>query len=190
MGLDPEIPDEAYGNDCLLCFPADKTPKHIMASFSGITDCFPNDPVGHGPIPEIVVMEQDAINPCLWTGIVPPGWKIQYSIDLNSPALYIFYGTLHYFHGTSGITCKTTFTNDLTCLPGFRHGTGGWGALTWLPETEGGPSIEVLLEKIALPIRKNTLFEFWPAPADKTVVKFCEPKDRTRIHIKLDPDLL
>lgn len=126
--IPPEPPIE-YGDDCLYCFPPGRTPLHVTANFSGITDCWPDVPPGHGVPPSEMVMTQSPVDPCYWTVGGAWEWIAAYVIGFGLPAeLYLNFGFISYFTGYDADECATHFTNENICASGLIHGEGGTGS--------------------------------------------------------------
>lgn len=63
MGIEPDI---EYCNDCVACFPINKTPKFVYVSFAGIQTGALWIP-GFSPPPN-GIFKLESVGACLWTG--------------------------------------------------------------------------------------------------------------------------
>ncbi len=94
--------------------------------FSGIVDCNPDEPPGHAPIPDQIILEQLAAAPCIWFGAPSEYWHSHYKIDIpNVSYQTLKSGIYFYFEDTKPEHASKTFINELTCSDAEPGGSGG-----------------------------------------------------------------
>lgn len=119
-------PPKIFGDDCLDCFPAGQTPKHKTVFFSDIVDCNPDEPAGHGALPNILILEQLEDTPCIYVGWHLEIWHSHYWLDIsNNSKLNLLYSTLSYFLNTKAQPCEKVFESELSCSNSDPGGSGG-----------------------------------------------------------------
>jgi len=128
LPIPTELPEPPiiYGNDCLLCFPAGQTPRYMTVFFSGITDCNPDQPPEHTPIPNIITLEQLHDSPCIWFGAPTEDWHCRYRLNVeNVSYIDLWFRTYLYFQDTKPEHASKTFANELICSDSEPGGAGG-----------------------------------------------------------------
>jgi len=177
-----------YGDDCLHCFAAGKTPKYVWARFSQILQCpdVPPKICGIPPNDRVWKLTQDAVLPC-WYQLVTGGWILDYThrspvthlaelsvIDPNGRD--IFYKNMPACQSEG-----TLFHNAWIDCIGWNCGHLGFGIVTW---TEHATAI---LELINMEKAQDLFMELHPRADGKLVYKFCRLEDATNIKILFEP---
>lgn len=180
------MPDEPieYDNDCVLKFPAGKTPKYVYARFINLVKCPaaallpPND--------RLFKLTQQPGVPCMWRYVTAP-WTITFEFLTFPVATRLF--ILHpatgdmYFNDTTNMYEDEgfVFTNEYAAC-GLQVGAiGGIAVITWSPQATE------LLEAINMRKANDLFMELFPLADGKLVYKFCRLQDATNVKILFEP---
>lgn len=184
----PPVP-HIYGDDCLLCFDADKTPKYVFARFSEIEKCVIGDPdvCVIPPNDRLFKLTQVEGTPCRWT-YDEEDWFITYwkggGIGGEDELHLLSGGGLGYFRGVDA-QCSpegTVFHNTWPPCNGMFCGHGGMGVVTWTQQATE------LLAAINMERSDNLFLELFPLIDGNLIYKFCRLQDATNIAIEFEPD--
>jgi len=189
MGQRMKDEPHIYGDDCLLAFPEDKTPKYLYARFSKIVQC-PDLPPGKAFIPpndKTFKLTQDESVPCKWVYERSP-WYVRLDV-FSGPVRAVLYirnmlsGTCFFSADEAGKLEEGTIYNSdcFMCTP-LIWGTGGIATVTWTQEATD------LLKAINLERADDLFMELRPLADGNKVYKFCKLKDATNIAIEFEPD--
>ncbi len=177
-----------YGNDCLLGFDPDKTPKYLYARFSKIVQC-PDLPPGPNFIPpndRAFKLTQDAGVPCRWAYESSP-WYVEFDV-YSGPVRTVLYirnmlsGTWYFSANESGppdedIVYESTYFTCTTLV----WGIGGIAVVSWTPQATD------ILKLINMEKARDLFMEMRPRDDGKLVYKFCQLQDATNISILFEP---
>ena len=110
MGIGP--PDDP-GNDCLICFAADETPKTVVFAIAGIKYCNGVGPPTPGPPNGTIEIAQIPALPCIFSETIG-NFGYTYTMFANRTELRIasIAPATNVFVDTQGI-CDLFFVNDL-----------------------------------------------------------------------------
>ncbi len=178
-----------YGDDCLLGFPAGKTPKYVYARFLEIIKCPDIPPIFYEQPPNdrVFKLTQDLVSPCHWGYHIPP-WGIDFQIHPAPTGTFLALfqypppGAFFYDSYVGPADEGYVFTNDLLeCIP-WNGGTGGIATVTWTQEATN------LLKLINMQRADDLFMEMRPLVDGNKVYKFCKLKDATNIAIEFEPD--
>lgn len=194
MGLEvPDIPDDyGYGDDCLHCWPAGKTPNYVFIRFWDITPCpgIPAPPNGY-----CFVCKQDPLKPCRFFGTLDfngltwlaqwvswawPGVDPISEIQLN--AQDVLFSASFY---EEGIPCQQDYAVNFCTCPGWG-GTGGHAHVTVYVD----PIIIALTSEYHFVTTPGVLYEFDDCGMDHRWYRLCHKIDHTNIMILLDVEEL
>lgn len=181
----PTDPDP-IGDDCLCCWPANKTPSTVFASFVGIKPC---DKPFNGipqPINDVIQLWQDAQFPCYFEAAVDNWLTVWDSCKGATSVISQSWGINEYFlHNKIG-NCWGTFENKLNCAGPIIYGHNGLAGVMWnLNPTDH--SIGSLMNSINMEPHAKTKFEFWPASEERICIRFARKSDATNILILVEP---
>lgn len=182
MGIPLDPPE--YGNDCLACFPAGKTPKYVYATFTNIIGGDEYVP-GISPIPPNGTYKMEQANGCSW----------EYE-DANVICEY-----RASIVGISGIeleqkvaACIAFGAEDDPCTYAFEQDDNPVGLIYCAGEVQvafvenpGNPyALRTIADLISLPLDSCVLAEFWPLTRYTWVPMFASHRWPTKIHLKID----
>lgn len=188
MGQRMRDEPHVYGDNCLLGFPAGKTPKYVYVRFSKIVKCPdppwrsyftpPNDRVF-----KLTQIEDDA---CFWHYqedkwiiwfrlMAPPAASFMYLIDTHDNSAY-FQDAIDF-----PLQEGTVYHNEITACTPFTGAAGGFAAVTWTQEATN------LLESINMQRANDLFMEMRPLCDGNKIYKFCRLKDATNIAIEFEP---
>lgn len=183
-------PDYGYGDDCLDCWPAGKTPNYVFVRFWDITAC-PTRPKPPNGMP--FICKQNPAFPCLYEGeFVFEGitWMAFYNSWIFNPAghqcdLQLWPdvpGGNVYFYSLIG-ACSVDFDNVLTCVGGF-WGEGGHAHVTIYID----PIIIALTSCYHFATIPGVLYEHEDCGMDHAWYKLNHRIDKTNVLIYLDKE--
>lgn len=180
------MPDEPieYGDDCVACFDAGKTPLKVYARFSNIEKC--PDKNGHvcliPPNDRMFALTQDPVHACNYA-YIGSTWEVFYIASHDWPTKHRLNlgdkGGFTYFWN-SGDACPdegTVFANQLLICGAFQCGKNGIGIVTWHPQATK------LLSDINMQKANDLFMELRPKADGNLVYKFCRLQDATNIKI-------
>lgn len=180
MGIPP---DTEYGDDCGVCFPADKTPLFMIAYFFDVLDCDPLFPPGHGSIPTVMHLEQDPGVPCRWWGGDINKWHATYFASVGGKSvLVLMYGNITYFLHEINALCQTDFINQAACDWVLQYGHGGTGLVTPFPD----PDIAATADLINFDFSGESRAEFERPESDRSWAMLANIEESTRIYIGME----
>lgn len=189
MGQGSDEHDEFSGDSCLQCFPANMTPRYIKAVFTGLELC-PETPPETERCPDApILMELQNCDRLHYFG-ADGNWGANYFMnDEGNSSLFLDNIDEQWFSSSKGGACATNFANQTDCINPEVRFHEGHGCVMWTPDT-GCASIARLLAALGMAPGPYCRYEFWPIDDHYTTVKICNIQESTRIHIKIDPDLL
>lgn len=183
----PVVPGEK-GDDCPAMtpdpWPADKTPKYLLATFHHIIAC-PFDPGKPDPPNGDFVLTQDPLNPCLWTR-ADAYFSFQYDIRLGASTLQIWDGhMLLAFHSVVTDVGWAYFHSDRLCPIGTRYAEGD--AFVDLFDFPG--TAHQLMYEYGLNPSERSKFDVLPVPDEPPYVQVRRFGNiRTPMNIKIKTD--
>lgn len=185
MGQRQDKEEIVYGDDCLLMFDPDKTPKHIYARFSNIKTC-PGAPAA-APNDRTFKLTQVPGSPCFWVHDIGDWYvSFHYFEPEKISRLFIRYEPTHdrFFWDTieEYVGEGYTFYNEYNECVGVQMGIGGTAVLTWKLE-----SLKVM-RLLNIKPQHDLFMEMRPLVDDNRVYKFCRLEDATNIAIEYEPD--
>lgn len=178
-----------YGDDCLIGFPEDETPKYLYVRFSEIVNC-PGGPPGGFPIPpndRLFKLTQNPLQPCQWI-YSSPEWYIQLLIAAGPLRIFLWLDALEtgtrvfYTEEEGALDEGTVYNNEMTECIEFVSGIGGIAAVTWTQEATN------LLKSLNIKRADDLFMEMRPLVDGNKVYKFCRLRDATNIAIEFEPD--
>lgn len=177
-----------YGDDCLLGFDADKTPKYIYVRFSLIVQCPSWNGAEHTTPPNDRVFKMEQVNgiPCRWE-YFGAEWFIQFTISSDPFGTVIFLvnnddGATYFGDITDYIPEEGyVYPNDITFCEPWYGGAEGFAVLSWTPQATA------LLKAINLAKGYDLFMELFPREDGKLVYKFCKLQDATNVKILFEP---
>lgn len=189
MGIQPAT--TIYGDDCLLCFAADRTPLTLKVCISGIerTD-FWNPFWGYAPN-GYHDMLQDNGEPCRW-------WKDPYVIPRGWYMHHVGHSHLHWqsstneaaFISVSPGPCAVYFENDNLNAPGNGFWKGSAVIVVAGTAVGGNDNPPVNLAKIITDVTPmidpDPRMECFAMPGGMIAVRYAGKRDATNIMIKFD----
>lgn len=178
-----------YGDDCLIGFPPDKTPKYMWARFSGIIKCSsdPGSPWLTPPNDRVFKLEQSDIFPCRWECFTG-SWAVVFYLPGTDPwgwlSLWQTPANAHFFTDTldGPLDEGAVYHNREICGIGFAVAHNGIATVTWTREATN------LLEALNIQRGNDLFMEMRPLADGNKVYKFCRLKDATNIAIQFEPD--
>lgn len=180
MGI-PAVPVE-YGDDCLACYPAGKTPLKIWASVTGIK---PGElePVGGWHCPNgFFLLTQDEILPCKWSC---ESWPEICQLTLDTP--WATFGLQdkngqQAFYKQYFQACAWDFENAIDIWDdNFYY--GGNCSLKACLDDEDTDLISVM-KLLNIEPSAKLLCEFFPISDSQGIFKYCRKSDKTNISVK------
>lgn len=174
------------GENCGTCFFEGKAPSSVYVSYTGITDCNPDNVPPPIPWNDSVRLPQIFDEPCfyLYEG---PLWAHEWLAALGDMAtLKQKWGAGFFFSGLRDQDCAVWFESLFENCGAGHLGAEGNGLVMWNVGTDDH-SIGSLLNAINMEPEAETKFEFWPAAEGRGMVRFARKKDATNILILVEP---
>jgi len=183
MGEDGNEDEIEYGDDCLACYDADKTPKYIYASFEGIDLC-PGQPGGFTGSPnKTFKLTQDPLNACMWVQGDITKWHCIYTAKNNgNSVLYLAWTFWIYFAANQVGHCLTTFTNTAWCGGPQFMGTNGIGLISCFP-SPSDPAVENIMDLMGIPKIDGVRFEIHAIDIGTRFITFGSLRDSISIIV-------
>lgn len=184
MGIQPE-PIPEYGDDCLLCYAANKTPLAMHISFSGIERGSLWVPSDGMPPNQTFLIVQSITAPCsyYWNW---DGWPhVWYITQSGASTVWCRNAQgVTAFHDTILNECEKSFTNGATAPSGnkFYGGHAHLFPVSELAEIADLVNLCYLEQKPDF----DLLSELWMISPTQKVVRYVNKGDATKIYIKLD----
>lgn len=171
-----------YGDDCLACYPADKTPLKLWASVTGI---MPGElePVGGWHCPNgLYLLTQSDVRACTWKSL---SWPEVCSLILDSP--WATFGLQdkngrQAFYKQYFEACVFDFPNAMDIWDDNYY-YGGGVSIRPVSSDESTDIISVM-ELLNIEPGSKALAEFFPVSDSETVYKYCRKSGKTNIKIK------
>lgn len=183
MGIRTDPGYSLFGNDCLTCWLPGFTPKKLYIGVSGVIhndDFAPSEPPPNG----VFLMEQNPFIACQWIGVTG-NWTITFGITPTTSGIGIIGpSSLIGFLGSGG-QCEFAFDNEQDFPNVFYD-----GSVIISPrerEAENGPTIQGTMDLMAVETGKKVFCELIPESPTAATFRIADQRDRTRIHIKVDP---
>lgn len=122
-------PPPGFGDDCLICWAAGKTPDTVYMFLAEIEKCvWPVPP----PIsPPNGMWELPQILPCAWQS-GGNGLALTYSVHVGFTSVQVRFNEWLWFNGRVEFACATAFSNTNICLPNFIIGEHGSAKVMWV----------------------------------------------------------
>lgn len=181
MGI-PTVED-LYGDDCLACYDADKTPLRLWASVTGILPGELEPPNGWHCPNGMYLLTQHPVGPCAWHC---NSWPEVCSLILNTPwatfGLQDKFGQ-QAFYKQYFEACVWNYDNAIDIWDdNFYYG----GSVSVKACLDDSPSNLIAAMKLLnIEPSPKTFAEFFPIGADSSVFKYCRKSDSTNISFKL-----
>lgn len=186
MGQRTDPGYELFGDDCLTCFDANKTPQLLFVEFAGIDWQVPPDPGWDDPLPNAMVLEQDTVTPCLWKGGAPGDIYCTYQTNLGPGSrLYLAFNIYSFFGHTQAANCVYEFTNQYAITPPLILGENGTARI-WTRPGVDLPSLKHIMELINMEPERKNWHDGFPIDAQFSVSRYVREQDATNIKIKFD----
>lgn len=178
-----------YGDDCLACFPAGKTPKYVWVRFILLASCVPDldPPCAAPPNDRVFKLTQDDSVPCFWR-YLSDDWIIWYYTTFGSPPktrldLWDTLGRVHFLALEDACAPEgTVFNNTVLCSMFGACTHEGIATVTWTQEATN------LMAAINMQRGDDVFMELHPLVDGNKIYKFCRLRDATNIAIELEPD--
>lgn len=180
-----KISDIVYGDECAYWDPPSETPKYIYAFMWDVLKG--NSPGAIQPVNlHLFKLTQLPGAPCNWRYYNESfGWDVWFTLYSNRYTIY-FAETkpgppVYFIDELVNVPPPEyqVFVNDFQEIwPAY--GYEGFATIFWLD------SIRTLAEDFGLDWSGKTLFEIFPHPTMKMVIKFCEERTDTNIKILLE----
>ncbi|GAI59157.1 unnamed protein product [marine sediment metagenome] len=185
MGQRQDKDEIVYGDDCVGCFPAGKTPKYVYARFSQIEKC--PDPMRVPPNDRVFKLTQNAYSPCNWF-YQGSTWRVEWQCAPD-PAFVWFWlmdpetGVEYFNENPAGLPDEAhTYHNETPACDDFHGAIGGIATVTWQLETIK------LMGLLNIKPQKDLFMEMRPLADGKRIYKYCKLNDATNIAIEFKPD--
>lgn len=178
------IDDWQYGDDCLTCFPPDKTPLYLMASFTDIKPGEFYDPNVHPPTPnKIFKMEQKPADPCIWEYRDVDYWVVFDLVGYDTSMILLNYnGGFAFFSAGPLPACTWSGISNYT-TPAGRITYSGRYQIAWVAPV-GTVSLRNAVEKMGFDPDDNIVVEWYPVSDNQMVVRVVRVQDHSTISAK------
>lgn len=182
MGID--VNREDYGDDCLTCFAAGKTPKYLWGSLrdvekgNGWMPIFPEPPNGD------FMLTQHPVVPCFWSGAIG-GFTITFETAGPGTLIIIWHPIAGgAFRGFSANDCVWFFSNTQDVPLGWPYFSGE--VSLYFREPGSFNSLSDTRDLINMPHDLECKAEVYHLSTDQYVAMFSRKWDNSSIRIKMD----
>lgn len=187
MGIPVSEPD--YGEDCLACWAAGRTPRTAYAVFTGVPTCpyYPETVPNNVPL----AMSQTVEDPCGWDTGPLTSWRASYATSETAAFLGLTYnptGQCYYWQQAFGM-CRSEFVDNSQSCVGECPYKDDCPAGQIYPTREGSgwtyfssdqiPAI--LCETMGLHPGLDNLYEKIPAITDLATYRIANKLDKTNV---------
>lgn len=185
MGQRQDKDEIVYGDDCVGCFPAGKTPKYVYVRLSLVEKC--PDPRLVPPNDRVFKLTQDAYNPCDWF-YQGSTWRVEFQCAPDPAFVWLSVmdpetGVAYFEETPAGLPDEShTYHNRTPACDDFHGATGGTATVTWQLET-----IKIL-KLLNMKGMSDIFMEMRPLVDGNRVYKFCRLQDATNIAIEYEPE--
>lgn len=183
MGIRTDPGYSLFGDDCILCYPANLTPKKLYASFGGITGPH-NNPGNPTPPNGLYVLEQRVSDACVWE-VTVGAVTVQYLHFVFNSQINLTIAGVGLIFGANGPQCSTAFENPAQGAQDYT-----FGSVIISPrerDVTPGPTIQGTMALMAVETGKKVFCELIPESETAATFRIADQRDKTRVHIKVDP---
>lgn len=193
MGLEvPDVPDDyGYGDDCIHCWPAGKTPLYVFVRFWDIETCpgCPTPPNGY-----TFVCKQDPVVPCRFVGQLTFGgwtwqaiwlcWAKPFEDDISEITITAEGSPCASPFWQEGAPCQQDYDNFYVDCAGIKGGKNGHAHVTVYID----PIIIFLTSHYHLVTAPGVRYEYFAAGMDHAVYRLASKFDHTNVMFLIDKE--
>lgn len=172
--------DPVYGNDCLTCYPAGKTPLFMYASFSQIKMGDLWLPAHGSPPNNIYQLTQTVANPCRWELLLGGGRSVRYTVSPGLSMLVFVAGLARTaFYSAPLFNCIRFHDNDFdTPVNTFFWDGVAFVFTPW--------EIQDKIEEYTIVVDPDPQMNVHPVPGEQVVIQYTDQWGDTNVKMLVD----